>query len=199
MSSTQTNVETTQECRARLLQEQAERQRAQQRIAEEKKKEEERLAKEHKREEDRIAEQERQEEERCAQAQDNTFCRMVEESRKEKAKAAQELAERRERAALAALRRMGTTTPQEPLGSKQKIYKSTAIVCDSLEEEITEGKEKQKGVTPRGVKRNRIRMVGRIGGLPGGDSDPGSEEDDNDDNDDDEPEPSNKTPEATGL
>ncbi|KAJ4000792.1 hypothetical protein F5050DRAFT_1803843 [Lentinula boryana] len=207
MSSTQTHTETTQECCARLLREQAEHQREheleaarqeeeftaemqrleeevvreaeEQRIAEEKKKEEERLA------EERITEQEKQEEARRAQAQDTAFHRMVEESRKEKAKAAQELAERWERAASAASRRMGTTALREPLGSKQKIYKSTAIVRDSSEEEIAEGKEKEKGVTPRGVKRNRIRMVGQIGGPPGGDSNPGSG-DDEDDKDDEE-------------
>ncbi|KAJ4000015.1 hypothetical protein F5050DRAFT_1804495 [Lentinula boryana] len=169
------------------LEEEAVREAEEQRIAEEKKKEEERLAEERKKEEERIAEQEKQEEACCAQAQDAAFCRMVEESRKEKAKAAQELAERWERAASAASRRMGMMTPREPSGSKQKIYKLAAIVCDLSDEEIAEGKEKEKGITPRGVKRNRLRM---IGGLPGGDSDPGSEEDD----DDEEPEPSNKTP-----
>ncbi|KAJ3990835.1 hypothetical protein F5050DRAFT_1716576 [Lentinula boryana] len=66
------------------LEEEAVREAEEQRIAEEKRKEEERLAEEHKREENRIAEQERQEEERRAQAQDATFHRMVEESRKEK-------------------------------------------------------------------------------------------------------------------
>ncbi|KAJ3992103.1 hypothetical protein F5050DRAFT_1811836 [Lentinula boryana] len=71
------------------------------------------------------------------------------------------------------------------------IYKSAAIVRNSSDEEIADG-EKDKGNTPQGVKRNRIRMVGRIGGLPSGDSDPGSGEDDNDD--DEEPGPSNKTP-----
>ncbi|KAJ3993207.1 hypothetical protein F5050DRAFT_1714668 [Lentinula boryana] len=77
--------------------------------AEERRKEEERLAKEkrkeeeRKQEEERIAEEEKEAEELRAQARDKAFRRMVEESRKEKAKAVQELAERREHAPSAAL------------------------------------------------------------------------------------------------
>ncbi|KAJ3991321.1 hypothetical protein F5050DRAFT_1716187 [Lentinula boryana] len=203
MSSTHTITETTQEHHVHLLREQVERQRAREeeaarqeaefaaemqrleeeaaREAEEKRKEEERLAEEKQKEEERkqeeewIMEEEKKVEELRAQARDKAFHRMVEESRKEKAKAAQELAERWERAASAASCRMGMTTPREPLGSRPKTYKSAAIVGDSSDEDVA--LEKEKGSTPRG-----------IGGPPGGDSDPGSGNNEDDkDNKEEEP------------
>ncbi|KAJ3991587.1 hypothetical protein F5050DRAFT_1715970 [Lentinula boryana] len=141
----------------------------------------EREAEEKRKEEERLAEEKRKEEERKWEEE-----RVAEEEKKE-------LAERREHAALAALHRMGTT---EPLGSKPKIYKSTAIVRYSLEEDVApeKEKEKEKGSTPRGVKRTRRWMIGWIGDPPGGDSNPGSGDNEDDDDEEEGLGPSNKTP-----
>ncbi|KAJ3990826.1 hypothetical protein F5050DRAFT_1716583 [Lentinula boryana] len=148
------------------LEEEAAREAEEKRLAEEKKQEEARIAEEQQREREK-----REEAERVNRARDKALAQYAREQQKEKDRATKELAERREHAAAAASRRMGTTTPHEPLGSTKKIYKSASLVRDDSDEEVT------PVATPRGVKRKR--MTAQIGRTPlHEDDDPNSGDDD---------------------
>ncbi|KAJ3978829.1 hypothetical protein F5890DRAFT_1559590 [Lentinula detonsa] len=197
MSSPTPTNDTTQQRRERLLLAQAERQRAreleiarqeaeQEVIAEKKKNEEVRLAEIKRREEARLAEEAAAEAEE-KQVRERAYSKLVEENKKEKEKAARELAKRTKHVPAAKQRQVNVVLPPRSSGSK-KSFKSKSVISDDSDDA---GVEKEREATPRGVKRKRTtKMIAMGNKIPAVDDD-FNPEDDNDDEDEDPASPLN--------
>ncbi|KAJ3980198.1 hypothetical protein F5890DRAFT_1557915 [Lentinula detonsa] len=107
--------------------------------------------------------QERLAEEAAAEVEEerewaSAFAKLVEENKKEKERAAEDL-EKRQKHTAKSHRGVDVEIPVPPSGSRQKTFKSKAVISDDSDEEV-EGKGKESA--PRGVKRKRtIKMIAK--------------------------------------
>ncbi|KAJ3780151.1 hypothetical protein GGU10DRAFT_381097 [Lentinula aff. detonsa] len=101
----------------------------------------------------------------------SAFAKLVEENKKEKERAAEDLEKRRKHTAKSH-RGIDVEIPVPPSESRRKTFKSKAVISDDSDEE---GEGKGKESAPRGVKRKRtIKMIakGDNTSVPDGESDP---------------------------
>ncbi|KAJ3978383.1 hypothetical protein F5890DRAFT_1601283 [Lentinula detonsa] len=93
------------------------------------------------------------------QAQTIAFARLVEENKKEKERAAEDLKKRRE--TIPAPRRVNVEIPVPTPSPRRKTFKSKAIISDESDNEVV---EQPREVVPRGTKRKRtIKMIAKSG------------------------------------
>ncbi|KAJ3735493.1 hypothetical protein DFJ43DRAFT_1036977 [Lentinula guzmanii] len=133
------------------------------RIAEERRKKQEELVEARKQEEKQRRAEERLAEEAAAAEEEereraSAFAKLVEENKKEKERAAEDL-EKRRKHTTKPHRGINVEIPVPPSGSRRKIFKSKAVISDDSDEE---GDGKSKESAPRGVKRKRtIKMIAK--------------------------------------
>ncbi|KAJ3991266.1 hypothetical protein F5050DRAFT_1812736 [Lentinula boryana] len=129
------------------------------------------------REEKRLAEEVAAEAE-DKQERDYAYAKLIGESKKEKEKAANELAKRMKHHPAAKQRQVDVVITPRPSGSKNKSFKSKSVISDDSEDAGVE-----VGMKERGVKRKRtIKMIAKNATTP--DSDDGFEPDSNREDDD---------------
>ncbi|KAJ3978449.1 hypothetical protein F5890DRAFT_1560313 [Lentinula detonsa] len=163
----------------RVFEEQRKKQEA---IAEKKKVEEMRLAEVKRREEARLANEAAAEAEE-KQVREQAYLKLVEENKKEKEKAARELAKRTKPIPAAKQRQVDVVPPPRSSGSKKTSFKSKSVISDDSDDA---GVEKEREATPRGVKRKRTtKMIVMVNKTPAVDDD--FDPEDGNDNEDEDP------------
>ncbi|KAJ3780621.1 hypothetical protein GGU10DRAFT_380406 [Lentinula aff. detonsa] len=154
------------------------------RVVEEQKRKQEALAEKRKNKEVQLVEAKQREAERVAeeaateveenQARNTAYAKLVEENKKEKEKAAKELAKWQKHVPATKQRQVDVVIPPRPLGSKKKHFKSKSVISDKSDEE---GREVVPA--PQGEKRKQmVRMIPKGGILSNldGEYDPENEQ-----------------------
>ncbi|KAJ3791693.1 hypothetical protein GGU11DRAFT_826624, partial [Lentinula aff. detonsa] len=107
----------------------------------------------------------------------------VEENKKEKEKAARELAKRTKPIPAAKQRQVDVVPPPRSSGSKKTSFKSKSVISDDSDDA---GVEREREATPRGVKRKRTtKMIVMVNKTPAVDDD--FDPEDGNDNEDEDP------------